>query len=145
MSTPERFLAAKEMGKFLKAISHPLRIRIIGELRAGEKDVNTLHQVLRIPHSGVSQHLSVLRLFRIVEERREGRHVYYHLTKSEMADWLLSGLHFLAADTETQKVIERATVMIKTAWEGSQPSLTRRQARAQEASGKPKNIAVRKN
>jgi hypothetical protein len=36
-----------------------------------------------------------MRAHRIVEERREGRHHFYHLTQPEMADWIIEGLAFV--------------------------------------------------
>ncbi len=69
---PSRILVAKEMGEIFKVLAHPDRIRLIEELRAGEKDVNTLSERLELPSPRVSQHLGLLRLHRIVAERREG-------------------------------------------------------------------------
>ena len=68
---PSRILVAKELGEIFKVLAHPDRIRLIEELRAGEKDVNTLSERLELPSPRVSQHLSLLRLHRIVAERRE--------------------------------------------------------------------------
>ena len=78
-------LVTKQLGDFLGVLSHPHRIRIIEELRDGEKDVNSLRVALGISHSGVSQHLMVRRTNRLVCERREGRHVFYHLRQRGLA------------------------------------------------------------
>lgn len=92
---PSRLVVAKELGDIFKVISHPDRIRLIEELRGAEKDVNTLAEVLNLPGPRVSQHLSLLRAHRIVEERREGRHHYYHLNQPEIANWIADGLDFI--------------------------------------------------
>lgn len=92
---PSRQVVAKELTDIFKILAHPDRIRLIEELRVGELDVNTLHERLDLRAARVSQHLSLMRAFRIVEERREGRHVYYHLTQPELADWIIEGLRFL--------------------------------------------------
>ncbi|MSQ97144.1 MAG: ArsR family transcriptional regulator [Gemmataceae bacterium] len=76
---PHRNLVAKELAGFLGVLSHPHRIHIIEELRDGERDVNSLQAALGISHSGVSQHLMLLRAHRLVNERRQGRRVFYHL------------------------------------------------------------------
>ena len=94
---PKRVLIAKELAAIFKLIAHPDRIRIIEEIRSGEKDVNTLAQRLDLPSTRISQHLSLLRANRIVEERRDGRHHYYHLTQPEIADWIVNGLDFIEA------------------------------------------------
>ncbi|MEM7504734.1 MAG: metalloregulator ArsR/SmtB family transcription factor [Pseudomonadota bacterium] len=92
---PSRQLVAKELAELFKVVSHPDRIRMIEELRSGEKDVNTLMETLELPGPRVSQHLSLLRAHRFVEERRDGRHHFYHLTQPEIAEWIIEGLSFI--------------------------------------------------
>ena len=92
-----RFIAIQELADLLGALSHPDRIRIVEELRAGELDVNHLAAVLELPQARVSQLLAVLRAKRVVRKRREGRHAFYSLESPRMADWLLEGLDFLEA------------------------------------------------
>jgi len=94
---PSRTFVAKELSEVFKLLSHPDRIRLVEELGAGECDVNTLHERLDLPAPRVSQHLAVLRAYRIVEERRDGRHHYYHLTQPELARWIIDGMCFLDA------------------------------------------------
>ncbi len=62
--------------EFLKALSHPVRIKILELLRAGEMSVTELQEQLKIDSSSVSQHLSVLRHKGIVESRKVGTTVY---------------------------------------------------------------------
>jgi DNA-binding transcriptional ArsR family regulator len=92
---PQRQLVAKELSEIFKILAHPDRIRIIEELRIDEKDVNTLVETLELPGPRVSQHLSLMRAHRIVEERRDGRHHFYHLTQPEIANWIIDGLNFV--------------------------------------------------
>ena len=92
---PSRQMAARELADIFKVLAHPDRIRVIEELGRGEKDVNTLVELLELPGPRVSQHLSMMRAHRIVEERRDGRHHYYHLTQPEIATWIVEGLAFV--------------------------------------------------
>lgn len=92
---PSRQLVAKELGEVFKVLAHPDRIRLIEELRSGEKDVNTLADELDLPSPRVSQHLGLLRLHRMVEERREGRHHFYHLVQPQFAGWIIEGLNYI--------------------------------------------------
>jgi DNA-binding transcriptional ArsR family regulator len=92
---PSRELVAKELASIFKVVAHPDRIRLIEELRAGEKDVNGLVEELGLPGPRVSQHLSLLRAHRMVDERRDGRHHFYHLIQPEIAGWITEGLHFI--------------------------------------------------
>ena len=92
---PSRMMAARELADIFKILAHPDRIRVIEELGRGEKDVNTLVELLDLPGPRVSQHLSMMRAHRIVEERRDGRHHYYHLIQPEIAAWIVEGLEFV--------------------------------------------------
>ncbi|MEM9529550.1 MAG: metalloregulator ArsR/SmtB family transcription factor [Pseudomonadota bacterium] len=92
---PARNVVAKELAQLLKSIAHPDRIRLIEELRGGEADVNTLAETLDIAPTRASQHLGILRVHRVVDERREGRHHIYHLVQPEIANWIIDGLAFV--------------------------------------------------
>ena len=103
---PYRFLVTRELADLFAVLAHPHRIRIIEELRDGECDVKSLQERLDIRHSGVSQHLMVLRAHRIVCERREGRHVHYRLRQPGMASWLLDATEFLEQQSEVLELQE---------------------------------------
>jgi len=92
---PHRKVVAKELADIFKTIAHPDRIRLIEELGSGEKDVNTLVEGLDLPGPRVSQHLGLMRANRIVVERREGRHHYYHLNQPDIAKWIVDALSFV--------------------------------------------------
>ncbi|MCW5963737.1 MAG: helix-turn-helix transcriptional regulator [Bryobacterales bacterium] len=113
---PESALANKQLATILGVLGHPLRIRIVQELRQGERDVNTLQQCVGIAHSGVSQHLAVLRANRLVVERREGRRVYYRLLEPSLADWLIEGLRFLEATEERYDALRHAVRQARESW-----------------------------
>lgn len=110
---PSRAIVAKELASIFKVIAHPDRVRVIEELRAGEKDVNTLVEILELPGPRVSQHLSLLRAHRMVEERREGRHHFYRLIQPEIARWIAEGLTFVEGrlDGISKSAIEAAREM----------------------------------
>jgi DNA-binding transcriptional ArsR family regulator len=96
---PERMAVAKELAEIFRVVAHPDRIRLIEELSAEEKDVNTLRDDLGLPGPRVSQHLGLLRVHRFVDERRDGRHHFYRLVQPELAAWLIDGLDFLEGRT----------------------------------------------
>lgn len=66
--------------EFFKALSHPLRISILDELRAGELTVNEISQKFAVEPANASQQLAVLRNKNIVTARKEGSNVYYSVT-----------------------------------------------------------------
>ena len=113
---PARHIIAKELASLFGVFSHPDRVRIVEELREGERDVNALQAVLGVSHSRTSQNLSVLRMHRVVAERREGRHVYYRLVQPDMATWILSGIHFLEADVANAQARQNAIEEVRQIW-----------------------------
>jgi len=113
---PHRALVTKELAEFLGVLSHPHRIRIIEELRDAELDVNSLQEALGISHSGVSQHLMVLRSHRLVSERREGRRVFYHLPQPKIAAWLMEATRFLEKDTAAAAELRKAIEKTRKGW-----------------------------
>jgi len=90
-----RTIVAKELAELFKIISHPDRLRLLEELRSGGRDVNTLGESLNLPPARISQHLSLMRAHRLVDETREGRRHLYKLRQPEIADWIVEGLDFI--------------------------------------------------
>lgn len=113
---PHRALVTKELADFLGVLSHPHRIRIIEELRGGERDVNSLQEAVGISHSGVSQHLMVLRSHRLVSERRQGRRVFYQLRQPEIARWLMEATQFLEKETIAAVELREAIDKTRQGW-----------------------------
>lgn len=113
---PWRVLLTKEMAELLGVLAHPHRIRIVQELRHGEMDVNSLQAVLEVSHSRVSQHLSVMRTHRIVAERRDGRHVFYHLVQADLPAWLSQGMEFLGQSTGHEEELKNALRKSRGIW-----------------------------
>ncbi len=74
--------------EFFRALSHPIRIRLLETLVAGERSVQELQEVLRVDQPIVSQQLAVLRAKNIVVARKEGNVVFYALRDRLLADLL---------------------------------------------------------
>jgi DNA-binding transcriptional ArsR family regulator len=73
---------------FFKALSHPLRIRILELLAEGEKNVNELQTLIGSEGSAVSQQLSILRSKNIVNSQKDGNRVLYSLRDPMIVDLL---------------------------------------------------------
>ena len=72
----------KHLAQTLKALSDPIRLRIILLLQAeGELCVCYLMAVLGLPQSTVSRHLAYLKRSCWVDTRREGVWMYYTLSR----------------------------------------------------------------
>jgi DNA-binding transcriptional ArsR family regulator len=113
---PARSVATQELASLFGVLSHPQRVRILEELRDCEHDVNFLSETLKIRHSRVSQHLSLLRSHRLVKMRRDGRHVFYRLANPAIAQWLVLGLRFIEAELLRDDDIHAAVEEAREAW-----------------------------
>lgn len=76
----------KHFAQTLKALSDPIRLRIILLLQAeGELCVCDLMAVLKLPQSTVSRHLAYLKRSCWVDIRREGVWMFYSLSRESCA------------------------------------------------------------
>ena len=75
---------AQLKSEFFKALAHPLRIRILDELRSGEIGVNALGARLDVEQSSLSQQLAILRSRNLVITRKEGLNVFYSISDPEI-------------------------------------------------------------
>ncbi len=73
---------------FFRALAHPVRIRILETLAAGDRSVQELQQALDLGQSVVSQQLAVLRTRNIVVPRKVGTTVRYELSDPLVTDLL---------------------------------------------------------
>lgn len=69
----------------LKTLANQKRLEILQLLRQKELTVSEMIDMIGLPQSNLSQHLSVLRKLKIVSTRKEGLHVYYRLTDERIA------------------------------------------------------------
>lgn len=76
----------------LKTLAHPVRLRILALLRDGELCVCQITEILGIPTSTASEHLTELRRARLLVERKDGRWVYYGLQPQDGLEALLGAL-----------------------------------------------------
>jgi len=77
-------MVSPELDEFLKALTSPLRPKIIEALKDGEKNVCELVEALETCQSTVSCHLGVLRTSGVVVDRKEGTSVYYRVSDEKV-------------------------------------------------------------
>ncbi|GAB3323227.1 metalloregulator ArsR/SmtB family transcription factor [Larkinella ripae] len=71
----------------LKAVAHPLRIKIIQMLNEQkELNVSTIYKNLNAEQSLISHHLINMRDKGILEIRRSGKNIYYFLVDGSIAE-----------------------------------------------------------
>ena len=60
-------------------LSTPIRLRIIGELCQGERNVGQLLSSIDVAQSNMSQHLNMMYRSGILNKRRQGAQMYYRM------------------------------------------------------------------
>ncbi len=65
--------------KLLKAMAHPVRLRIIFGVARKECNVKSMWQCLNLPQDVVSQHLAILRKKNILKTTKKGNSVFYSI------------------------------------------------------------------
>jgi DNA-binding transcriptional ArsR family regulator len=69
--------ALKRIAVEFKTLSDPVRLRILSELRTGERNVTEIVDATKGTQSNVSKHLAVLHKAGCVARRKEGLKVFY--------------------------------------------------------------------
>jgi len=87
----------------LKALAHPVRLRILSLLRSGELCVCQMTEVIGLAPSTVSEHLTLLRRAGVVVERKEGKWVFYALRRGAAMEPLCDALWPLLEKDEVLK------------------------------------------
>ncbi|MBW4030395.1 MAG: winged helix-turn-helix transcriptional regulator [Acidobacteria bacterium] len=83
--------------QLFRSLSHPVRIRILELLVAGELPVSDLRDEIGVEPSSLSQHLSVLKQVGLVVSRRRANAVTYAMTESGVAEFLASARRVLVS------------------------------------------------
>ena len=88
---------SKQIAEPLSAIASPQRIAILLAIGKGEACVCHLEAALGLRQAYISQHLMSLRKADILQDRREGRYVFYKIKNASLLDLItasatLSGL-----------------------------------------------------
>ncbi|MDJ0422156.1 metalloregulator ArsR/SmtB family transcription factor [Dietzia kunjamensis] len=81
---PEQVVSAA--GELLRALSAPLRIAIVLQLRDGPRCVHELVDALGVTQPLVSQHLRILKSSGVVSSHRRGREMRYELLDEHLLD-----------------------------------------------------------
>ena len=76
----------RPVSRLFKALGDETRLRIVALLSHGELCVCHLHEALGLSQPNVSRQLAVLRAAGILEDRREGKWVFYRLRPQQDPD-----------------------------------------------------------
>lgn len=75
-----------KIAKILKAMSHPIRLKILCLLQDKELAVNRLHDELQTSNANISQHLSILRNNGIIDYRRDANFIYNRISDKNVME-----------------------------------------------------------
>jgi len=77
-------IRATHVAEVLKAVAHPLRLRIVATLCEGEENVTALSEKLGASQAIVSQQLRILRSHGLVAANRDGGYATYRLVERNL-------------------------------------------------------------
>jgi DNA-binding transcriptional ArsR family regulator len=76
---PKAHKQVQSLAQIFRIFGDPTRLRILMTLTEGEQNVTQICKKLRISQPTVSRHLSILKMSRIAEARRDGKEIYYSI------------------------------------------------------------------
>ncbi len=76
----------EKVARCMKALAHPLRLKVIVALREKELSVQELVEAVGTTQSNVSQHLTIMRDKSILASRREANQVFYRVGDCKVLD-----------------------------------------------------------
>lgn len=92
---------SKQIAAPLEAIASPQRIAILLAIGKGEACVCHLETALGLRQAYISQHLMALRKADILQDRREGRYVFYKIKNASLLDLITASATLSGLSTES--------------------------------------------
>ena len=77
---------AEHLAELLKALGHPVRLRIVAILSGGDRCVGELADLLGVRQATASQQLRILRMSGLVRVTRRGGYSHYCLAEPRLID-----------------------------------------------------------
>lgn len=95
------FEAASEL---FRAMSAPMRLKIISSLCNGEKNVSQLLSEIHTTQPNMSQHLNTLYQSGVIGKRREGVQIFYRIVNDRVVTLCRAVCTQIAIETEYESV-----------------------------------------
>ena len=112
-----------------KALADGSRLRTLMALMGGELCVCQIIELLGLAPSTVSKHMAILRQARLVEARKEGRWIYYHLASRSGSKTVRNTLVWVRPNLAETSQIEKDAVKLKRILRIDREDLCRKQTR----------------
>lgn len=94
----------EKVARCMKALAHPLRLKVIVALRDRELSVQELVDAVGTTQSNVSQHLTIMRDKNILYSRREANQVFYRVGDCKVLD-LVALTRSIFCDARTSQLL----------------------------------------
>jgi DNA-binding transcriptional ArsR family regulator len=89
------------VASLLETISPLTRLQILLAIGTGEACVCHLETALGLRQAYISQHLMALRKADILQDRREGRYIFYRLKDAALLDLITDSAHLIGLPADT--------------------------------------------
>jgi DNA-binding transcriptional ArsR family regulator len=96
-----------------KALSDENRVRIMMFLSEDELCVCQIIELLGLAPSTVSKHLSILKQAELIDSRKKGRWIYYHLPEEGVPEIVTQAIEWLQASLDKDKQIQEDRKQLK--------------------------------
>lgn len=84
-------IKCEEMAEIFKALSHPIRLKIVcGLIKKKECNVTKMVTHLNMPQPNVSQHINILKNADIIDGYRNGNEICYMVTNKIVEKMILT-------------------------------------------------------
>ncbi len=91
----------EELAGLLKAMSHPIRLKILCLLQDSELSVSGIREQVKTTNANISQHLNILRNQGIIDYRRDANFIYNRISDQRINE-LIKTLQRLFCTTKPQ-------------------------------------------
>lgn len=76
----------EKVGRFFKALSHPLRIEIVKQLYDGATCVCNINNNIKSSQANISKHLKILKESGVLQSEKVGMFQYYRLSDEKVKE-----------------------------------------------------------
>ncbi len=93
----------KQISHLLKSMAHPIRLKILYSLKDSELSAGELLKQTNTSNANLSQHLSVLREFGLIQTRREANFLYNSIADQRVIELINKLQHIFCQDNKENK------------------------------------------
>ena len=91
---------AEEQANYCSVFGNPKRVLILWALAEGEMSVGAIAEAVGTSLQNVSQHLGLMKSYKILSSRREGQTIYYAIDKDTLAEHCMGVLRRINPNLE---------------------------------------------